>query len=196
MKYLRLIVLYVFAWVAISSYALTLDKEERKAFRKISEIGCSIDFSHATIDGMPFSDFIPFYAESINKSEQYVRTYFESLPEIIMTFPKDLLKKEMLVKFYGYKPLEEHTYFSKDRQKYNIIITVNSFSIKGAIDANVKFYKDDPNDYYEFQITENEGKWNEDLILLKEKMASLGADIAFKIHGWGRNWFPKELKTN
>lgn len=195
MTYLRLIILCLYGCVTLSLHALTLTKEERKEFKKISEIGCTIDFSQATIDGMPYSSFIPYYAESIGKSDQYVRTFFESLPDIIMTYPKDLLKRDLRVKVDSYKPLENRTYFSKSRHEYNIIITINSLSLKGAIDANVKFYKDNPNDYYEFQVTEKEGKWNDDFRLIKEQMASLGANLAFKIHGWGRNVFPKELKS-
>ena len=176
-----------------SAYSLTLSKEERKEFRKVKEIGCIIDFSELKVEGMELTSFIPFYAETIEKSEQYVSFFFESLPEIIRTYPKNLLNRNLRVRIDNYKPLEERSYLSAQIQKYNVIITLKSLTQKGAIEATVKFYKDDPSDYYEFMISEDKGKWNDDFILIKEKMATLGADIAYKIFVWGRDRFPKRL---
>lgn len=188
------ITIILFLLCFFSMKAVVLTKEERKDFRKnVNHIGCTIDFSKTKVDGIALEKFIPYYAEKIQKSESYVRTFIESLPETVRLYPKELLTREDRVKV-DYKNLG-YTYFVEDPQKYNIVIIVNSFTTKGAYEAEVHFYRDNIEDYYSFTMKSGDRKWNSDEVLIREGMAELGARTANRIYRWGRDFFPKELKA-
>lgn len=192
MTFRILISIVIAIWSHSNILALTLSKEEQKEFKKSDIIGLIVDFSKAKVNGLAMNDFVKFYAEEIGKSEDYVRIFLKSLDEYIFTYPSELIPQTLKSQLGKAK---NRNYFSHQPQKFNIKVEVLSISTKGAFNANIHFFKDNPDDCYTFFLESKDGKWNDDFQLMKEGMSRLGAMIGSKLDDWSRFGIPKELRN-
>lgn len=176
-----------------SLFAFTLDEGMQKELKEAKKVGMTFDYSDLLINGDSPEEFVQEYGDEKGVSESDLADELFSLIGLVYKYPAELLTPELRTQVEFDKDRE---FLSRYPEQFNVRVRIKSFTTNGGFDAEVLLYTNDPYDNYKFSLTSQDGKGKDDMTLMKEGAAKLGAMIVAQINMWISDGFPEDLTAS